>query len=376
MASAVFPLTLVAMIVALTATIAFTPTISTPTTPLGVRVPKNHLDDPAVTRALRNFRRIVLVTGAIAVLVTLAAWNQPIIASLTTFIVVAGSLFAYVSPRKGIIAAKQQGRWFDDIETIIAGRVAQSRFPQKLRELTTPRFPWIWVLGSLLAISASVVFVLTHWSEIPDVIPTHWNGSMEADAWSEKSVGSVFFATWVGLGMLALLAGVASTIQWAHVHNRSDRSIKGSIRTAANLAGTNTALGVLIFMLCVPTAFLQVVSVVPQYMDLLPFAFTSLLICAALGSVIVLAIVYVTISRADDALQGIEFGDESELESPDNDKFYKLGMFYYNPDDPAVMVEKRFGTGIDFNYAHWQGKVFLTFVLLVLVGSLSLPFLL
>jgi len=26
-------------------------------------------------------------------------------------------------------------------------------------------------------------------------------------------------------------------------------------------------------------------------------------------------------------------------------------MFYYNPDDPAVIIEDRFGTNIGFNYA-------------------------
>ena len=51
-------------------------------------------------------------------------------------------------------------------------------------------------------------------------------------------------------------------------------------------------------------------------------------------------------------------------------------MFYYNPDDPAVMVDKRFGVGMDFNYATWQAKAFMAFVALVLIGSIALPLLL
>ena len=42
-----------------------------------------------------------------------------------------------------------------------------------------------------------------------------------------------------------------------------------------------------------------------------------------------------------------------------------MGMFYYNPDDPAVTVEKRYGVGLDFNYAHWQAKVFMVVVALL-----------
>lgn len=51
-------------------------------------------------------------------------------------------------------------------------------------------------------------------------------------------------------------------------------------------------------------------------------------------------------------------------------------MFYYNPDDPAVMVDKRFGAGVDFNYARWQAKVFMAVILLLLIGSIALPILL
>ncbi|MEX3564040.1 DUF5808 domain-containing protein [Corynebacterium phoceense] len=58
-----------------------------------------------------------------------------------------------------------------------------------------------------------------------------------------------------------------------------------------------------------------------------------------------------------------------------NDHLYKAGMFYYNPDDPAVLVEKRFGVGIDFNYARWQAKAFLAAIAVLIIGSIALPLL-
>lgn len=50
-------------------------------------------------------------------------------------------------------------------------------------------------------------------------------------------------------------------------------------------------------------------------------------------------------------------------------------MFYYNPDDPAVLVEKRFGVGVDFNYACWQAKAFLAAIAVLIIGSIALPLL-
>jgi uncharacterized membrane protein len=38
------------------------------------------------------------------------------------------------------------------------------------------------------------------------------------------------------------------------------------------------------------------------------------------------------------------------LNIKDDDSFWKLGMYYFNPDDPSVVVEKRFGVGYTVNF--------------------------
>lgn len=35
----------------------------------------------------------------------------------------------------------------------------------------------------------------------------------------------------------------------------------------------------------------------------------------------------------------------------DDDRYWKLGAFYYNPEDPSIFVEKRFGIGWTLNFA-------------------------
>jgi uncharacterized membrane protein len=46
--------------------------------------------------------------------------------------------------------------------------------------------------------------------------------------------------------------------------------------------------------------------------------------------------------------------DASEAVTGDRtpDSAWKLGQFYYNPDDPAVVVEKRFGIGYTLNFGN------------------------
>jgi len=51
-----------------------------------------------------------------------------------------------------------------------------------------------------------------------------------------------------------------------------------------------------------------------------------------------------------------------------DDKYWKLGMFYCNPDDPACIVEDRFGTNLGFNYSRLPVKIGVAVMLLGLAA--------
>ncbi|HEY7974240.1 MAG: DUF5808 domain-containing protein [Ktedonobacterales bacterium] len=61
-------------------------------------------------------------------------------------------------------------------------------------------------------------------------------------------------------------------------------------------------------------------------------------------------------------------GADPEIERLDSRNWY-LGVFYYNPDDPAVFVPKRLGLGWTINFAHPGGKVMAA----VIVALILLP---
>ena len=46
-------------------------------------------------------------------------------------------------------------------------------------------------------------------------------------------------------------------------------------------------------------------------------------------------------------------GQPGEIDRKD-DGYWKLGLFYYNPQDPAMLVEKRFGIGWTINFGNWK----------------------
>lgn len=54
-------------------------------------------------------------------------------------------------------------------------------------------------------------------------------------------------------------------------------------------------------------------------------------------------------------------------------KYYKLGLFYYNPDDPNLFVERKIGLGTDLNWAHKKSYLLMIFVILLPVLTIIVP---
>ncbi|HET8843370.1 MAG TPA: DUF5808 domain-containing protein, partial [Ktedonobacteraceae bacterium] len=100
--------------------------------------------------------------------------------------------------------------------------------------------------------------------------------------------------------------------------------------------------------------------------------FPVLLICVAL-----LAIAFV--------LFGFPRGFRTTAKTPDDlaqtpnlyrddDRYWFAGFCYYNPNDPALFVPKRFGGGWTVNFGHRGGKLFLLIIVLVLlISTVLLP---
>ena len=55
---------------------------------------------------------------------------------------------------------------------------------------------------------------------------------------------------------------------------------------------------------------------------------------------------------------------------PDDDAFWKAGVFYVNKNDPSIFVEKRFGVGWTMNFGNPMGYLII-FVPLLIISIIS-----
>ena len=63
-----------------------------------------------------------------------------------------------------------------------------------------------------------------------------------------------------------------------------------------------------------------------------------------------------------------------EVTKTDEERFLKWGVLYYNPEDPSLFVEKRFGIGSTLNMARWQAWLFIAGLLAFVVLTIVLSF--
>ena len=80
-------------------------------------------------------------------------------------------------------------------------------------------------------------------------------------------------------------------------------------------------------------------------------------------TMIIMAIVIIGVSVQNKVEKRYE--RDTDLELTDDDDNWILGMFYYNPGDCRLNVEKRFGYGGTVNIAHPAGKVIMILLLLL-----------
>ena len=95
---------------------------------------------------------------------------------------------------------------------------------------------------------------------------------------------------------------------------------------------------------------------------------TVLLVGLLVYMVILMAVVVIGV-RNQSKIE-TRYARDTETELQDDDDNWVLGMFYYNPNDTRLNVEKRFGYGGTVNIAHPAGKAIMIIAGLVVIGTI------
>ena len=233
---------------------------------------------------------------------------------------------------------------------------------------------WLAQAGPFLILAAVCGFLALNWDRIPARIPVHWGADGVPNGWTAKSPAAVYAGAIIGVFICLLLAGITWAVPLGARRIRSSgHAGEGEARFIHAI--TLFLLG-LEYWLALLLGLLSLVSLRSDPQAPLPVLWPILLSqTLVIGTVLVLAFRmgqggWRLANTAPDA--NSLANDAPPVGDRTPDACWKLGLFYFNRNDPALFVEKRFGIGWTVNMANPRSWLVVGAILLFVVVSLSL----
>ncbi len=285
-------------------------------------------------RVVTNYRLGSLASSLVAMAVLVLTARSQLAApwmALALLPQVLGTTVAFVAVRRHVLPHAVQPA--STREAVVA-----------LRRDTIPGGWALQVLPFVLLAAAAVVLAM-RWSDLPARIPVHWGLDGQADRWTERTGLSVF----APLAATALLCGLMLTLSVGLLLGRRVQAAgSAALREARFRRLTMLVLFAAEMMIAVGASQAALVLVVQPAS--LARGFT-LLVGAVLAATVVLVVLLFRLGQGGsggqaDSVAGAPVGDRTP------DSAWKWGLIYVNAQDPAFLVEKRFGVGYTFNFGH------------------------
>lgn len=330
-----------------------------------VRVPYDYKNNEELKRVYREYCinwAVISISLTLAYLYILFFGNlkfaiklYPTYLILLIFFMMVVSYIAY----KKVISIKNKSNWIYSKKNIVV---------VDLKNRNRTNYPSSkWFAIPIIVFLYTVVLTLIVYPTLPSKIPLHYNINNEVDRWGNKS--SIIF-------IIMFLVQIVDILLMKYLFNISKKSKQKIMTSNPEMSAFQNSLikrqiGILIIIISTLTQLifttitlllLQIISV-----KMMTYILVSLIFITATFVVIII------IRTSKIYKSNIAMIEGEKIIDRDDDKHYIAGMFYYNPDDPSLMVEKREGIGWEFNMAKPVAKIIVLFVLILMIVSMVLP---
>jgi uncharacterized membrane protein len=320
----------------------------------------------AVTRAW--YRRVAIAIAASLLLFLAAArwWSESGAFLVGSLMLVGGCLVAY---------ARCHGA---------ARRLAADATPPAVAMLQSEpapalAVPLLTLALVLLVVAAMSAYALSHYDEMPDRIPVHFDAAGRPDGWARKALVEILLLPAMTLVLGGFLVAMAAMMP----HAKRGLRHPGTARSAE--AGRRFRIAISRFLCAVAVAVTgvfalihtgQVRTALGQAASLGPLVLivTAGMILLSLGGVIYLMTRYGQAGARIEEAGGAAGGELTDGLA--DDRCWKWGLLYVNRDDPSIFVEKRFGFGYTINLGNpraiaFFGGFFIVLIALIAVAAIA-----
>lgn len=334
----------------------------------GVTIPEEIYESPPLQKMRKQYALFTGIESVIATVIlfllgSIYATNDEamgIAIGILVALFLIGSFFIYLKFHQEMKKLKQKENWAEE-------RSQQIFVDTKFREKKLTYSNWWFFLPMIVAIGL-IFITFQSYQQIPDQIPMQYNLQGEVTNAADKSYLSVLFAPamiiYMALLFLFINVTIAKSKQQMDPSNPKSsiqRNIIFRRRWSAFLIITNFAMTLLFMMM-------QLSLIYPISQGGV-FVSTMVMVAVIIIGAVILSI---TTGQGGSRIKENRAGNENVM-NQDDDEHWKLGQFYFNKDDPALFLEKRFGIGWTINFA--RPSVWM--ILVLIIGSaFLLPYLL
>ncbi len=339
----------------------------------GTRVPEAVHEQPEVKALKKQYAvRGLVLLGVMAAAAILQFVLLPGATMLTVMylplIYAALSLVIYYPCHQEAIAMKQKNNWQPDPR--IKADTSSALIKQTLKGL-----PWSWYIASLIVLLGICAYAAYQYPHIPNRFPTHWGPDMQPDKYSDKSVLTVLTMPLIGFAMIIvfILSNVAIFKMKLQVSTENPALSFAQHRLYRRIL--SHYLGLITLATAVGIALMAPSSMGLANLETVPFL-TGLTVYLLL-TIIPIVIISLKAGQSGFKLKPAILPKDADgkyapvlkevFSGRDDDRFWKLGLFYYNKEDPSVFVEDRFGLNGGLNYARLSAKLFVALMTAILV---------
>ncbi len=229
-----------------------------------------------------------------------------------------------------------------------------TRFASPLRARRLADYTHIWIEAAVvLLVFATFILLIHYYPRLPEMIPVHWNAAGEPDDWARKSFTTVFFPAVLGSYLQVIFAVLKHDLVQAKMTLPDTHAAEflqgkeGYLRANMRLLDVARVAIALVFFSLALLLLTTAISEFNRYARLADMILWAILAVMLAG----MGYFMWRMKRINNELAE-KFG-EWYVQRPREEQHWRHGgLTYYNPDDPALVVEKLVGLGYTLNLAH------------------------
>lgn len=325
-------------------TFAFMPYLTRKTESFGVAIPEEiyHRED---VKSMRKKYAISLILINLVfmlgfVIASFYVTEQMLTIIFTTVIILylLVSFLYYLPFHFKMKKLKETENWYEKYKQTI---VVDPKFREE--KLT---YSNAWFLIPFAITLFSIIYTFIVYEQIPDQLPMHrsFSGGVTYD---EKSLGNLLVLPVTQLFMIGIFVLINFIIKQSKQQIHAAKPTVSKKQNVLFRRRWSLFLIVVSIVMSLMFFYIQLSFIYPslsKYEDVVIFTFIGIILLATIG-------LSVFTGQGGSRIKVEEAENEPHIER-DDDKYWKLGQFYFNKDDPAIFIEKRFGIGWTNNWAH------------------------